>query len=98
MTTKQKSFIPLSEYKKAINMFKDWNIDIYDYYKHILINNPHRWNFVNPMRCKSSFRTAYNMLKFCVLKRLIKQGYYLQPHRKDAYTFEYTLTKKEYQL
>lgn len=41
------------------------------------------WN-KNPMRCKDSFKTPYNMLKFIVFKRLIKMGFKLYP-QKDKY-------------
>ena len=86
--------IPLSEYRKVIKALRSWDIDPFNYYKHILLNNTHYWNFVDPMRCKKSFQTACNMLKFHVLKRLLKQGYRLKAQRKDRYTFEYILYKK----
>lgn len=85
--------ITISQYKEVLRMFKDWNISPFDYYKDILLNNTEYWHFVNPMRCKSSFKTPYNMIKFIVLKRLIKQGYRLKYYGRNNYgTKEYILS------
>lgn len=86
-----KKYIPLSEYKKALKMFKDWEINPMEYYGNILFENDEKWNFVNPMKCKDSFKTAYNMLKFIVLKRLIKAGYRLNPYRGKYNNWYYRL-------
>lgn len=94
MNNKKKNIIPLSEYKEALKQFQRWDIDVYTYYKKILLNNDQRWHFVNPMNCKPSFRTVYNMLKFCVFKRLLKEGYKLSAYRKDRFTFSYSLEKE----
>ena len=77
--------ITISQYKKVLRMFKEWNIKPFDYYKHILLNNTHSWNFVNPELCKPSFYTPQNMLKFIVFKRLIKQGYKLKYYGRNNY-------------
>lgn len=85
--------ITISQYKKVLRMFKEWNIRPFDYYKHILLNNTQSWNFVNPELCKPSFHTPQNMLKFIVFKRLIKQGYKLKYYGKNSYgTKEYILS------
>lgn len=94
MNNKKKNIIPLSEYKEALKMFQRWDIDVYAYYKKILLNNDQQWHFVNPMNCKQSFITVYNMLKFCIFKRLLKEGYKLKAYRKDRFTFSYSLEKK----
>lgn len=85
--------ITISEYKTVLKMFKDWDINPFNYYKDILLNNQEYWHFVNPMMCKNSFKTPYNMLKFIVLKRLIKQGYKLKYYGRNSYgTKEYILS------
>ena len=33
--------IPLSEYRKVIKALRSWDIDPFNYYKHILLNNTH---------------------------------------------------------
>lgn len=90
-----KNKITISEYKTALKMFKDWDINPFDYYKDILLNNQEYWHFVNPMMCKNSFKTPYNMLKFIVLKRLIKQGYKLRYLGKTNNIKEYILSTTE---
>ena len=68
--------IKLSELKNYIKQFKKNNINYFDYYKHILENNYQNYNFVNPYKCKKSFCNTSNILKFLVLKKLIKKYNY----------------------
>lgn len=69
----------LTELKTLIKQFKAVGLDYKHYYARILINNVKYWHFVNPDKCKESFKTPGNYLKFMMLKRLCKQGYKLFP-------------------
>jgi hypothetical protein len=90
-TVYNKTYIPLSQYKNTLMMFRDWNLSPMEYYADILFKNNERWHFVNPMTCRESFKTAYNMLKFIVLKRLIRVGYRLRPYKCKDNNWYYTL-------
>lgn len=85
------SNIKLSDVKIAIRRLRSIGINYFDYYSYILLNNNERWHFVNPMQCRRSFRHPYNILKFLVLKRLIKNGYKLYPERCKYNNWYYTL-------
>lgn len=96
-----KKLIKLSTLKKLIKRFKSNKINYKEYYKHILINNSHYWNFVNPYYCKPSFCTAENVLKFLVFKNLIKKQHYrikeVDIIRKQNYNvYNYYLSKDLY--
>lgn len=86
--------VKLSDVKTAIKRLRAMEINYFDYYSYILLNNDERWHFVNPMQCKRSFRNPYNLLKFLVLKRLIKNGYKLHPKRCKYNNWYYTFKKK----
>ena len=94
-----KKIIKLSNIKNLIKDFKNNKIDYKSYYKHILTNNGEYWHFVNPYYCKPSFCTVENVVKFLVLKNLIKKQHYkitkVDIIRKQKYnTYYYYFTKE----
>lgn len=81
--------ITLSKLKNVIKRFKDNNIDYFEYYKQILLNNYEYWFFINPLMCKPSFCSPENILRFMVFKKLIKQGYKITKVYKSKYNFNF---------
>ena len=93
-----KSVIKLHHIKELIKRFRSNKIDYKSYYKYILTNNHYYWNFVNPFYCKFSFCTIENVLKFLVLKNLIRKQKYkinIDIERKQNYNIYYYYLYKE---
>jgi len=74
-----------SEVKAFIKSFPN-DINYIDYYKHILLNNGQRHQFVNPNLCKPSFKNYIgNHVRHAVFKRLLKEGYRFKTYYKNSF-------------
>lgn len=78
----------LTEMKKAIKDFPH-DINFMDYYLNLFKANHAKWLYVNPEKCKDSFKQCpYNHLRFICLKHFMKNGYMLSYNKdKDGYIF-----------
>lgn len=87
----------ISDYKKVIKDFKANNMNYYDYYKHILLYNEHKWLFVDPKKCKPSFNNIHKNLQFLVLKNLIKKhSYKISVYKSYSTVFDKIECNKNY--
>lgn len=66
-----------SQIKEYINSFPK-SINYRDYHTNILLNDGHKWTFVNPNHCKPSIKNYIGAhIRFFLLKKLLKNGYKL---------------------